>query len=230
MRSSFVVPFAFRGAVFGLGLAGLFQGSSRAAVTSLDSFSDGPFEIGTLFPLGNSREEITSDVVEQRFAVGSGASVWSASVSSVTGLFSYSVDLRSVSPTSSFGLSYSRPIGTFSLLSYDAFRLTVVDVVGSGRLHVIFAGVPEDGAPLPIDGPGEYAYPFSNIGIGPPLDQLSSVTFWLFPESTDFSITIDQIAVVPEPGAEILALLGLAAFSVRRRRSRGTTGRSRSPN
>lgn len=201
------------------------------AVLVLDSFSDGAFEIGTGNPQSHSRDPITSDLVDQRWVVGDGLRPWRASVDVVAGVFTYSVDLMDgVTPFNNIVLEYSGFTGSSRLLGYDAFRLTVLGVVGSAQLYAALGGTPGPEFSLLIDRPGEYVYPFSGIEGHPPLDQVGLVSFWFYPETTDFSVTIDEIAVVPEPGAEVLALLGLVGFALRRRRPSGATARARPVN
>jgi hypothetical protein len=62
-----------------------------------------------------------------------------------------------------------------------------------------------------IDTPGTVIYPFSNMFIPPDPDYLSNVpgiSIRIYAESPEFSVTLDRIDLIPEPGVALLLGLG----------------------
>jgi hypothetical protein len=193
----------------------------RGAVTILDSFSDGEFAL-SYGPVDAIRTSLDSSVARDRLAAGNGFSNWSAVQEG--GRLAYTVDLRGLYPNFLL-LSYDGRGSPMNLLPHDSFEITVLDVVGTGQLYVGFGQQPGFSQPLEITGPGSLNYPFANVFTSASYDRLSAIEFWFVATSTDFSITVDQIAVVPEPASAFLVLTGLGGVLLRRRR-RGVLGMS----
>ncbi|MCF7732112.1 MAG: PEP-CTERM sorting domain-containing protein [Akkermansiaceae bacterium] len=100
----------------------------------------------------------------------------------------------------------------------DAFSLTVSGLVGSGEI-IAYSGTFK-GTPVPITGTGELVIPFSMMENTVPIDRLISLDFRLIGLTADFSVTLDRIAAVPEPGSLGLFAGGMALLLTKRRRWR----------
>ena len=113
-------------------------------------------------------------------------------------------------------IDYQRS-GGFDLSGYDAFSLTVSGLVGSGEI-IAYSGTFK-GTPVPITGTGELVIPFSMMENTVPIDRLISLDFRLIGLTADFSVTLERITAVPEPGSLGLFTGGMAVLlSIRRRR------------
>lgn len=84
---------------------------------------------------------------------------------------------------------------------------------------------------MPITADGVVEYPFECVLDGRPIPEfLSRVQFRVFAGTSDFSVRINEIAVVPEPAPVMLLLASGAAFLTRRRTTTtGSPGVIRSP-
>lgn len=199
-----------------LGALGLAM--SEGATLLLDDFSSGAFSLSFDGATSNSGPFITP-LTDQRTVTGVGFPNWTATLAS--GELAYSVDQLEPSPRRNIlRINYYLSIGTFSILGYDAFAVDLSDVIGTGEFEVRVSGNP--GAPpdliVPISGSGTVMYPFSGLETSSLLDSLDSVTFRFFAISVDFSATIDNIRIVPEPSASLLIGLGVASLLFQRRR------------
>ena len=196
----------------------LFATSADSAVMVVDSFSEGGFELKFDGP-ADQRDVLLGGFLDQRLAAGSGYKDWGAVLSTATGRLLYSVNLRGAPDGGNwFGLAYTSSAGFFSLLGAEGFSLNVTETVGAGELVVSIGETPRDNIRIPIAGPGSYFYPISNIVSGGPLDSALQVQFRFIAKTADFSITLDEITLVPEPST--VALAGIAAAGLLRRRRR----------
>ena len=81
-----------------------------------------------------------------------------------------------------------------------------------------------------LTGPGEVHYPISDLyqGAGHTLDSINVLTFRFESRSPQFSSTLDEIRLVPEPsGAALTQTAGAGLLALRRRRGWGNVGLSR---
>lgn len=147
---------------------------------------------------------------------------WQAILASGSGVMTYTLSLNA-EPTDGSNyltLGYARKAGGFSLLGYDAFSLTITDLVGLGEV-MAYVGYTPNGIPMPISGTGEMIIPYSMLNTTAPLGDVTSLRFLLTGRSSDFSVTLDRIALVPEPGSLGLFIGGMAVLLTIRCRRRG---------
>lgn len=196
---------------------------SGAAAVVIDSFTEGSISIGyandTL-----DLDVIAGSVADQRRVWGNGVSNWTATLADGSGDILYGVDLRGTPSLSQWlNLHYSNSSGYVDLLNYSAFTIGFSDLTGQGMLAVIFND--RQGSLVPITADGVVEYPFENVLDGRPIAEfLSRVQFRVFAGTSDFSVRINDIAVVPEPSPAMLILASGAAFLTRRRTSRTRHG------
>jgi PEP-CTERM motif len=110
--------------------------------------------------------------------------------------------------------------GPHDITSYTGFMLGFTELSGSGTLYVEVGGEEGFGIVnrLEIPGAGDFFYPLSRVyeNTGASLDSFRVLKFTFEARTTEFSFTLDEIRLVPEPGSA--ALLGLAALGVCRRK------------
>ena len=191
---------------------------SDGATLLLDDFSSGSFSLSFGGTTSNSGP-FGTPLTDQRTVTGVGFPNWTATLAS--GDLSYSVDQLDPSPGRNLlRINYFLSSGTFSILGYDAFAVDLSNVIGTGEFEVRVSGNP-GGPPdliVPISGSGTVIYPFSGLETSLPLDQLDSITFRFSAISEDFSATIDNVRIVPEPSTSLLVGFGVASLLFQRRR------------
>ncbi|MDB6072324.1 MAG: hypothetical protein JWL81_3495 [Verrucomicrobiales bacterium] len=184
----------------------------------LDSFSVGEFALKFDGPTAQV-DVISEGFLDDRLARGAGVKDWSATLNITTNQLLYSVNLRGVPDGANwFGLAYRSVSGPFSLLGFDSVSLKIDNVVGTGDLLVFVGETPGASLLIPITGSGVLNYPISNIVTGYPLDAVPQLQFRFIAKTADFSISLDEITLVPEPST--VALAGIAAAGLLRRRRR----------
>lgn len=194
--------------------------TAGAATLVVDDFTQGSFSVSESYP--TMRESNLSLPVGEnvsRLASGRGLAYWHASsTASFGGSINYTLELRADPPygTNYLDIAYLRS-GGFNLSGYDAFSLTVSGLVGMGEIMAYSGGSP-DGSPVPITGTGELVIPFSMMNTIAPIDRLTTLEFRLIGLTADFSVTLDQITAVPEPGSLVLLAGGMALLLATRRR------------
>lgn len=186
---------------------------SKSATLLLDDFSSGAFALGFGGTTSNSGSFATA-LTDQRTVSGVGDPNWTATLSA--GSLVYVVD--SISKGRNYlGMNYSST-GAFSILGYNAFALDLLNVIGTGELIVSVTGSGGNNIRVPISGSGTVISPFSFLDTSQPLDSLSAMNFRINAISEDFSVSIDNVRLVPETSASILLLLGAGGLALRRRR------------
>lgn len=185
-----------------------------AATLLLDDFSSGSFALASGGITSNS-EPITTPLTNERTVTGIGAPTWSSTLASEE--LNYLVS--NPRPGRNYlEINYSSS-GTFSILGFDAFALDVANVTGAGELIVFVDGAPTFGAlRVPVAASGELVYSISEVVTGQSLDSLSQINFRFTPVSEDFSVTIDNVRLIPEPSSPLLIAFGVSVAIIRRRR------------
>ena len=196
------------------------QTSSNAAVV-LDSFTEGAFALD--FDEQTSQFDVLPGTsLNERRARGEGVKDWNATLNPISGSLTYTVNLRSAPNGDNwFNLNYSSSSGTTNLLGVDGITLNIAGMQGLGDLVVFFGDTPGNNLLIPISGPGNLTYAVSNILTGHPLDEIPQIQFRLIARTADFSVTLNEISLVPEPST--VALAGLSSAVLLRRRRRETT-------
>lgn len=189
-----------------------------AATLLVDDFSSGNFTLEFGGDTSNSASHTTS-LTDQRTVSGIGDPNWIITLAS--GALSYSFDRLNPNRDRNFlDIDYFTSSGTFSILGYDAFALDLSGVSGSGELIVSVDGSMGLDIPVPFNGSGIVVFPFTNLGTSQPLDSLTLMQFRLHATSEDFSATIDNVRLIPEPSAALLSILGVVTAALRRRRKK----------
>lgn len=115
--------------------------------------------------------------------------------------------------------------GPFSLLGYSAFELDILAFSGSGSLIVELGNQTDVYGPttnrIALAGSGTVIVPFSelNFGTNGSIASFSSMHFSFEAGSEEFSMTLGEIRVVPEPSIIMLALPFWVTILIRRRRN-----------
>jgi len=110
---------------------------------------------------------------------------------------------------------------SLSLLGYDAFALTITDLVGVGEVHVgiNYLGYGSSSTSVPLTTDGELIIPMSQVDLGTgSLAGVSSIQLVLSGVSADFGASISEFRVIPEPSSSVLLMCSLAFFLSQRRR------------
>ena len=191
---------------------------SDAATLLLDDFSSGSFSLSFGGTTSNSGS-FGTPLTDQRTVSGVGFPNWTATLA--TGDLGYSVNQLDPSPRRNYlNLRYSLASGTFSMLGYDAFAVDVTNVVGSGEFVAFVDGAPSADIRFAITGPGTIVSPFSGLDTSQSLGSLSQMNFRFYAISDDFSLTIDNVRIIPEPSASLLIVFGAVTLLSQRRRKK----------
>ncbi len=200
--------------------------SANAAVMVIDDFATGGFSVW--FSVSDSRPTMRESGLLSlmpggrvtRLTHGEGWGFWHAtSTPQDGGSMNYTLELRGDPPygVNWLDIGYLRS-GGFDLSGYEAFSLSIGNLVGRGEV-IAYSGSSE-GIPVPITGTGELLIPFEMMQSPVPTDRLTSLHFRFIGLTADFLVTVDRIAAVPEPSGALLALPGVLALLARRRRAR----------
>lgn len=183
------------------------------AALLLDDFSTGSFSLSS----GGSTSasgSFATPLTDQRGASGVGLPNWTAVL--VPGEVGFDVNQLNPRPGRTIlTLSYWTTAGTFSILGYDAFALDFGSVVGTGEMRVTVDGSGGREVRIPITESGTIVSPFSYLDTSQSLSSLTFMTFHVSATTPNFSTTIDNIRIVPEPSTFLL-LLGVAAVTLLR--------------
>ena len=202
-----------------LAIIGGWTAPAKAASIALDSFNEGAFALSDLGP-DNVEQMISSPLIDRRRGSITDTGEAYASLSPPSGTLNYTVALRGSPPQSYgifFNLNYSNSDGSnFSLLGFDSIVVNISGLVGAGEFRAFRNSSPNTSILVPITATGDLVYPLSNISGGMDLDSYGTLSFQFFPRSNDFSITLDEITLVPEPSA--ILLLGWGGIWMMRRR------------
>ena len=195
--------------------------TATAATLILDDFTQGAFALQFDRP-NDILQDITTPLTDIRYVYGRGVKDWHATLAEGSGVMSYTMNLRGEPNDKSnwLDLSYRRRSGGFSILGYEAFSLSLANLVGQGEV-MAYSGGTANGIAMPITGTGEMMIPYSKLNTTIPLGDLSSLHFRFIGLSSDFSLTVDRIALVPEPGSLGLFAGGMVVLLATRRRRRG---------
>ena len=199
----------------------IFSGPCHGASLVIDSFSDGTIAIGSGGSYLSPEVPIASDVVTTRGLYVAGSIDnwdWRADLNPPPGSFFFNADrLQTGGRVLRLSLNYDST-SSFSLSGYRAFELDLRAVTGKGLMEIIIASSDaSQRIQVSIDSPGTVSYPFENLAASS-LESLNRLSVHFFPEADDFSFTLDEIRVVPEPSGSLMVVLGIILGVSRRRR------------
>ncbi len=197
--------------------------NANSAGILLDAFSFNGFSLQS----GGSTTQNVSDPksdFNSRVSRGSGDGNWVASIDSDRGIFNYTGSVSNLSFESQFfTLRYSTRGYALDLLGLNTINLNIVSLTGDGELQVVFLNQPSSTAAyIPIRGLGDVAFPFSDL-FPAGRDQFpSDLTIKIVPKSTNFSIDLNEISIVPEANGIVLLAGTATVWGLRRRRAMPT--------
>ena len=214
-------------ALVAIGLVAVLNSTSRAASTLIDSFSEGSF---SLFDDGDwtNRSRINGPIVDVRHVTGPGLGDWRALLAPGSGYLDY--DVQAIVPEGrgiALELRYTSG-GAFNLADYNAFLLDFAGVSGSGRLKVTldFMLDPSAAVEVPLTSAGALEVSFESMGVTSHIPFALRIS--IVPDSLPFSFRLNEISVIPEPGAPCLMLAAALHGLRRRRRGRASEEDARS--
>ena len=118
-------------------------------------------------------------------------------------------------------LTYGGPDPLHNIAGCTGFVLGFSELSGVGSLFIELGGSNGDGVHrIDLTGPGDVFYPVSSVHLNPghTLEAFNVLHFRFEARSTEFFFTLDEIRLVPEPSAALLALAAGAGLLARRRR------------
>lgn len=165
--------------------------------TVIDDFSFGPAPLSTGDVAATT--EIASHVVDTRTIEVFGAA---GLVNTVSGEIGYIVSQLLPTPNQDYWhLTYSvdtlDQAVSFSILGFTSFLLKFTNLVGTGSLQVsVNDGSDFSTHEIPLTNTGDLSIPFGDFG-NPDEDRLLWVQFRFTALSPDFSVSIDEIQMLP---------------------------------
>jgi hypothetical protein len=199
---------------------------ASAAVISVDSFDQGDYSINDL---NDYSLDVDLPFAFRRFHDMDGcplpATSFSSSIDTNSGLLHFRTTGGASLPTCPLKLTVAY-LGEqmYDISSAGGFILGVTQISGTGTLSIEVGGEEAFSAlnKVNLTGPGEFFYPLSKVheNTGFSLEAFNILIFKIEANSPDFSITLDEIRLVPEPGAATLSAAALAIAALRRNRRR----------
>jgi hypothetical protein len=200
---------------------------AHSATLVVDSFTMGEFDIPD--PQTSAQDSISSPIADTRIVSvirpPSDPRVSArASLTSGSGTVTFVANTGGVIlPTPRyFQITYTDS-EFHSLLGCSAFSIEVSDLQGIGEL-IVRLGNDDNVTPsdhrVPIAGTGELVVPFSelNYGANGSLDSFRTMHFQFRGLTEEFSISVDEIRVIPEPSSTVYGLVSTLLLWRRRRR------------
>ena len=195
--------------------------NSIGAVVVLDDFSIGNFS------LHRGEEAFTDLGVTNRRVGGVGFVPWTADLVLGSGEMTYHIIQSRDFPNGTDWLQLDYYVGALvpsgdplAVLGIDGFVIRISGLVGTGSLAVDLNDLLVGTVELPISGTGDIYYPLANIAGVAGDGDVNLLQFRFITTSKDFSITIDQITLVPEPSSGLCFVVGAVCCLARRRRGK----------
>lgn len=174
--------------------------------TNIGSDYDSPFGTGRGL-LINSRDAV-------------GATTMESTILSSSGTFNFAVQEMNLDSKLYTALSYYNFSGFNSLSPDQYFEFSLASVQGSGNLSVQLgrqSRPTEEDIVIPLLGPGIIRLPMTQVNVeNATIDNFSAIHFYFEAESEQFSFTLNEIRVVPEPSSLLLLLGGAGILLLRR--------------
>ena len=203
--------------------------ASPAAIIIVDTFDEGGFTISSPGNSNPSDETVNLPLAQHRSAAlssnGTNGTVMSGALNSSTGKLNFltsGTSISSIFPLS-LQLVYAATLSTQSIAGCTDFILGFSELSGVGTLYVEMGSSngPSGTYRMDLTGPGNVFFPVSGVRLNPghTLDAFTVLRFVFEARSPQFSFTLDEIRLVPEPSASVLALAAAAAGLLGRRRA-----------
>jgi hypothetical protein len=199
------------------------------ATLLLDSFNEGSYNLSYSGQL-NATSTISSPLGSRRDARlnnrdAIAGAVVTSTLDDTLGTLSFSVNGLSSNTLRPLDLrmSYSQG-GPFSILGYSAFELDFSSVTGAGFLIIELGSETAIYGPsayrISINNPGTVSVPFSNLNFGTngSINSFNALHFTFEAATEQFSMSLNEIRVVPEPSSFLLFLVGVVGTTLHRRR------------
>jgi len=200
-----------------------------SAVSMVDTFDQGGFSMSYPDNSNPSNESVSLPLAQRRIAdlnpppFGSSVTTMTSTLSSSTGKFTLMINGTSSLPHVPLNLDliYAGG-GPYNISGCTDFILGFSELSGVGSLYVELGASSEIAGIHRVDltGPGDVFFPVTDVRIngGLGLDSFNVLRFIFEARSTEFSFTLDEIRLVPEPSAALLAVAAGAGLLARRRR------------
>jgi hypothetical protein len=191
---------------------------ARGSVLVIDPFTVGGIEIGSDMPSQQARESFPypSEILD-RFVKGTGEDFWHVSMPSGSGELTYSTNASGGLAGFDVLTRYRFRSEHYDILTYDAFVLDFTRVSGRGTLEIL---VESQDVAVSVEAPGLLRVSLEMFENPGEFNDVGYVIFTFRPVTPEFSFTLAEISLVPEPSAFLLALAGGCAPACRRRRRR----------
>jgi hypothetical protein len=195
--------------------------AARLCATSIlvDDFTKGAFSLrqdgATL-----DTDTLSGNFINQRRVNVTGGGVYTCTSVLGSGEMNYTVTRPDFPSGVSLSLIYAKDdFSAINLLGMDAFVIKVTGIVGECDVTAFLQRGAIGSVPVLVSRPGDFRFSFANTGNTSPLNALNEISFRIVPRSVNLSLTLGQIAIVPEPSSSVcLALAGVAFLRHRSRR------------
>lgn len=194
---------------------------SSAAVIVVDSFEEKALALSEL-GLNVDRAIVPGGFLGSRTVNVSGTGAYGAVLDPAAGTIRFYATTRGVPVANevTMRMTYGREDNSlFSLLGSDAFVIKVSSLQGVGRVLAVIDNRAAMPVPFMVAASGEVRIPFAALGDRFNLNAVRRISFQFDALAADFSMTLDEISIVPEVSSAWLAGLGSAAWFLRRRRA-----------
>lgn len=196
------------------------QTSAPAAGILLDSFTEGGFSL-SVFGNSYNRSSFHAELVNEREVSLNQIRVSSSILSTTEGTLSFTFsELRPNIKENNFStLHYANNNNSaINLIGLNAAVFKITSLVGEGEVLVYGNTGPDRSTALLLTGTGSIVYPFSlaNGYLGGSSN--TTLGFKFIPRSLNFSVTMSEITLIPEPSGACLLVFGAAALINRRSR------------
>ena len=194
--------------------------TASASSIMLDSFTEGGFSLPVTGDSNNS-SMIQSDLSLTRTVSLFDPGVSSSLLQTSIGILNFTFNLRGTNTKDSVfsTLSYRNSDNSaINLLGLNAAAFQITNLRGEGEVLVYGSSGSDRSTPLPLTGTGTIVYPFSlaNGYLGGSSN--TTLGFRFIPRSLNFSVTMSEITLIPEPSGACLLVFGAAALINRRSR------------
>jgi len=204
-------------------LVALLAASAQCAFGAsviFDSFSEGSFHLQNGGDNTHQTGISSPLLLDTRSVYSGGNGTWSVILAPGSGVLDYNVD--EVLSTTRFGLTLDYTRGTYgqewSLLGYDALVFDFTNVVGEGLLAIFVNDQNVDEmVRVPVNSAGQLVYPLEDLAASS-LDSISGMSISFTPQTETFSMSLNEITVVPEPSVSVMLFLFAAVVAAKRGR------------